>query len=187
MPSRAREIEIENAVVELLSDFNIVEYPMSVKRVSEALGIDLVPYSRLQPEELKLARAASSDAFHVRTSNYSNVCIVLDDTCGAYYNRSRFSGAHEIGHIVLEHCEDTPDRENEADYFAGYFLVPHPLVINCKPFFNLADVFGVSVDCARFAKDQALARKREGGDWRPHEQWLVDNAIWEGGGLVGII
>lgn len=184
MPSRTREIEIETAVVELLSDFGITEYPISIKRIVETLGIDLVPYSCLQPQELALARSASNDAFHVRTPNYSQACIVLDDTCSAYHNRTRFSGAHELGHIILEHREDTPNREREADYFAGYLLAPHPLILKCNPAFNLTEVFKVSSDCALFAKDQALARKREGETWRPHEQWLINNATWKGGGLI---
>lgn len=110
--------------------------------------------------------------------------IVVADMNGTYYCRSRFSGGHEVGHIVLEHNENTPDREREADYFSGYLLSPHPLVLRHR-FEDVADTFGVSGPCAHFAWDQAQTRKREGGPWRPHEQWLLDNVVWKGGGLVG--
>ena len=169
----------------LLQDLEISHYPMSVQDLAEGLGIELVKYSSLSEDERALARAASDDAFHVRTADFYETRIVLDDCVGAYYFRSRFSGAHEIGHIWLEHREDTVDREAEANYFAGYILVPHPLVLTASKDGSVSDLFGVSGQCADFARDQAEARLREGGPRRLHEQWLLDNVVWEGGGLVG--
>lgn len=174
-------------MVELLEDFGIAQFPMSVERVAEALGIDLIPYLSLSDDERSLAFAVSGDVFHIRTPDFMGVRVAFDDTRGAYFNRSRFSGGHEIGHVVLGRSEDTPGREREADYFSGYLLISHPLVLRCKPGFSLGEVFGVSDDCAAFAYNQAQARKREGVPWRPHEKWLLENAVWEGGGLLGRI
>ena len=184
MLTRARQIEIEIEVVTLLQELGINRYPMSVQDLAEGLGIELVKYSSLSVEERALAKAASDDAFHVRTANFYETRIVLDDR-GAYYFRSRFSGAHEIGHIWLEHREGTADREAEADYFAGYLLVPHPLVLTASAGESVSDLFGVSGQCADYAQDQARVRLREGASVRPHERWLLDNVVWEGGGLVG--
>lgn len=184
---RKREIEIEEAVVELLEDFGIAQFPMSVERAAKALGVQLVPYSSLPDDEKALAFAASDDAFHIRTHDFMDARIVFDDTHGARFNRSRFSGGHEIGHIVLGHREDTPDREREVDYFSGYLFAPPPLVLKCKPGFPLDEVFGVSWECASFACNQAQARKGENAPWRPHERWLLENAVWKGGGLLGRI
>ena len=156
----------------LLQDLGISHYPMSVQDLAEGLGIELVKYSSLSEDERALARAASDDAFHVRTADFYETRIVLDDCVGAYYFRSRFS-------------EDTVDREAEANYFAGYILVPHPLVLTASKGGSVSDLFGVSGQCADFARDQAEARLREGGPRRLHEQWLLDNVAWEGGGLVG--
>ena len=185
MLKRARQIEIEVEAVSLLQDLGINRYPMSVQDLAEGLGIELVKYSTLSDEERTLARAASDDAFHVRTADFYETRIVLDDCVGAYYFRSRFSGAHEIGHIWLEHREDTADREAEANYFAGYILVPHPLVLTASACGSVSDLFGVSGQCADFAQDQARVRLGEGGPKRPHEKWLLDHVVWEGGGLVG--
>ena len=96
MLKRARQIEIEVEAVSLLQDLGINRYPMSVQDLAEGLGIELVKYSTLSDEERTLARAASDDAFHVRTADFYETRIVLDDCVGAYYYRSRFSGAHEI-------------------------------------------------------------------------------------------
>lgn len=184
MLTRARQIEIEIEVVTLLQELGINRYPMSVQDLAEGLGIELVKYSSLSVEERALAKAASDDAFHVRTADFYETRIVLDDR-GAYYFRSRFSGAHEIGHIWLEHREGTADREAEADYFAGYILVPHPLVLSAPEGESVSDLFGVSCPCANYAKNQAQSRRREGASVRPHERWLLGNVVWEGGGLVG--
>ena len=47
MITRPRQIEIENAVVGLLKDFGITQYPMGINVIAEALGIQMVPYSSL--------------------------------------------------------------------------------------------------------------------------------------------
>lgn len=113
--------------------------------------------------------------------------VVVDDTVGAHFYRSRFSGGHETGHIWLEHEEDAPGRESEADYFAGYLLAPHPLIISMgnQNSAEVSERFGISRDCATLAIRQANIRKREGGPWRPYEKWLLENAQWRGGGLLG--
>lgn len=182
--SRKRQVEIEESIIEMFQDFGIKPtYPMSIQRTAEILGIKVVPYSSLSDEERVMAYAASSDAFHIRTSNFMDIRIIVDDTCGAYFYRSRFSGAHELGHIWLAHKEDQPNIEEEANYFAGYFLAPHPLILTSPANTNFAEAFGVSIDCASFAYNQANSRVNE-GSWRPHEQWLLEKSTWIGGGLL---
>ena len=188
MVARVRQIEIEVAVVELLEEYGLGVYPASLSRVMDALKIDQVPYSSLDDNEKKLAILASQDkAFNVTSHDYMRAQVVFDDTRGSYFYRSRFSGGHEIGHIWLEHEENTPDREVEADYFSGYLLAPHPLIITMENLsvIEVSERFGISGKCAAFAIDQANARRREGGSWRPHEKWLLENIQWRGGGLSG--
>lgn len=185
--SRERQIEIEIAVIETLQDVGVSQFPVSISLLAHALGIKLVPYSSLHDDERTLAFQVSGDAFHVRNCNYTDTRIIFDDTNKAHYYRSRFSGGHEIGHIVLEHDETTPDREREADYFSGYLLAPHPLILRLHEGFSISDVFGVSNECAFVATKQAALRRSEGVSWRPHEKWLIENATWKGGGLLGTI
>lgn len=187
MLTRERKTEIETILIEVLQDFGLAIYPMSINRIADALDIELIPHSSLTPRIRELAISASEDGFSLSSPDYAFAQIVFDDR-GSYYYRARFSGGHEIGHIVLEHPENGGGYEEEADYFGGYLLVPHPLVImmgNNATITRVADLFGVSRPCASFAIDQAHARHREGGPWRPHEQWLVDNVVWKGGGLLG--
>lgn len=106
MLPRSRRTQIEVAIVEILEDYGLTEYPMSVGKLATALGID---------------------------------------------------------------------------------LVPHPLVIamgSGTTVANIAERFGVSHPCASVALGQARARRNEGSPWRTHEQWLIYNATWRGGGLL---
>lgn len=187
MLARGRRIEIETILVGILQDYGLIDYPMSITKVAAALDIELIPHSSLTPHIHELAISASEDAFTLISHNYTRAQIVFDDR-GSYHNRARFSGGHELGHIALEHPKSGGVYEEEADYFAGYLLVPHPMIIkmgNNVSIARVAETFGVSHPCAKYAVDQARARYREGGPWRPHEQWLLTNAIWRGGGLLG--
>ncbi|MFL0196957.1 ImmA/IrrE family metallo-endopeptidase [Clostridium sp. WILCCON 0269] len=55
--------------------------------------------------------------------------------------RTRFTLAHELGHIILHHNlrdgEDIRRREKEANYFAGEFLFPSEAVVNEISFVSL--------------------------------------------------
>lgn len=188
MVTRERQIEIEKAVVELLEVYNLGVYPVSLGTVMDTLMIDRIPYSSLSDDEKGLAILASQDkAFNVTSCDYMRAQVVFDDTRGSYFYRSRFSGGHETGHIWLEHEEDTPDRESEANYFSGYLLAPHPLIITMEnsSVAEVSERFGISGDCAAFAIDQANVRKHEGDPWRLHEEWLLKNVRWKGGNLSG--
>lgn len=183
--SRVKQTEIEEAVIELLDTYGFMEYPVSIAVVAETLGIELVPYSMLDSQHLALAKLASDDAFGISTRDYAIVKMVVNDTEGSRVVRSRFSGAHEIGHIWLDHDENQSGKEAEADYFAGYLLAPHPLVMRCRNALEVQERFGISAPCAEFAWDQAHDRVDEGPWWRPHELWLLNNIEWRGGGLIG--
>lgn len=57
-------------------------------------------------------------------------CIFLNKHLPA--DRMRFTLAHELGHLVM-HRFPTPDMENEANAFAGQFLVPAD---DIRPYFH---------------------------------------------------
>lgn len=185
MYARERQIEIEQVFVEFIEDYGITEYPISIQRVAAAADIGLVPYSELDTKTLALARSLSRDAFNLSTFDYGMCKIAYNDN-PVYRKRSRFSCAHEIGHILLEHGPNDYAREREADYLAGYMLIPHPLLLEYNSRHGVASRFNTSDDCASFAIDQALARKAEGAPWRQHERWLIDNITWRGGGCLAI-
>ncbi|MBE6465802.1 ImmA/IrrE family metallo-endopeptidase [Denitrobacterium detoxificans] len=185
MLKRARQIEIETAVVELLEDYDIKTYPISISKTAKALRINLIPYSALPERERNAALSASNDAFTYRNADFSIIGIAVNDEIGSNFCRARFSGGHEIGHAFLGHEPNTPHCEEEADYFSGYLLAPHPLILVKPSNASIEDRFGVSKKCADFAADQAVRRDNENAPWRHHERWLLENATWKGGGLFG--
>lgn len=156
MYARERQIEIEQTFVEFIDDYGIREYPINIQRVADAAGIELIPYSKLDAGTLALARSLSRDAFNLSSLDYSMCKIAYNDD-PVYRRRSRFSCAHEIGHILLEHGPNDYAREYEADYLGGYMLIPHPLLLVYNSRRGVSAKFDTSDDCASFAVDQALA------------------------------
>ena len=76
-----------------------------------------------------------------------------------YYNDKKDYGRinntimHEIGHIILDHSEDSELAEKEVKFFAKYALVPPVLVHKLKldnPM-DIADIFDVSFEAACYA------------------------------------
>ena len=52
--------------------------------------------------------------------------VLYDD--GANPFRRRFTLAHELGHIILNHSMEEKYEEDEADYFAAELLAPSPVL-----------------------------------------------------------
>jgi Zn-dependent peptidase ImmA (M78 family) len=139
---------LSNEKIKARADSFRMEYwgdiiPVNIETIiEEKLGLEIVPL-------LGLKQQANTDAFI--TSDWRSVYVdnenYLDDS---YYNRLRFSIAHEIGHLVLHRTlyhslrirsiddyrkflTDVPGKqygyiETQANKFAGYFLVPRDIL-----------------------------------------------------------
>ena len=170
---QAEAIEIE--VANMLRDYGIGSFPIDVFDLCGRLGIGLVRYSDLQPEIAGLARSESSEGFSVCNGSFGCPKIVYNDARTT--NRVRFTIAHEIGHLWLEHTEESPEREFQADYFAGYLLAPHPLLAQYGENHSsreTARMFGISSSCLEIALDQLEQRRMRDASRRPHEWWLAE-------------
>lgn len=111
MLERQHQKEIERAVIEMLQDYDLAKYPISVGAAAEALGVKVVPYSSLDPHMRNAAFAVSSDAFTIADAEYNSATLAVNDVSGSNYNRSRFSGAHELAHIFFGTVKKTPLRK----------------------------------------------------------------------------
>lgn len=73
-----------------------------------------------------------------------------------YYNDKKGYGRinntimHEIGHIVLDHTEDSELAEKEVKFFAKFALAPPVLIHKLKPESpeEIADIFEISYEAA---------------------------------------
>ena len=97
----------------------------------------------------------STDGFHMKADNL----VFGGEDCIIYYNdanckeRIRFTILHEIGHIILDHSEESDLSESEANFFAKYALAPPPLVgmARCEDYLDISKKFYISKEAAFYA------------------------------------
>lgn len=97
---------------------NTVVY--TFQRAAEELGMTEAEFDR---------RCGEADAFTVRGGGKYVVCY----RAGGNPARLNFTLAHELGHILLHHIEDTVADEAEANCFAGHLLCPAAVVDGMPP------------------------------------------------------
>lgn len=122
---------------------------------------------------------------------------------GPEFPRNRFTLAHELGHLVLSHSgvrsravlgrdfrkqanvSGVWQEEAEAHHWAGVFLMPTKIVIECKTPSELAIRCGVSLDAARIRMENLERRRRRfKGEARPIPE-MTKNLITELFSLTG--
>ena len=174
----SNRFEIEESVADLLEDWGCRSYPFMMMDLACWADAELVPYSQLSTQERIDAFAASKDAFTVVKNGKHAIFYNEYVTPG---NRRRFSMAHEIGHIWLGHTEQTEENEKAANYFAGYLLAPHPLIIKYSLWNSMKTSLLITDWCANYAYDQARNRQLDQRAWTEHEQRIVDMITVIGG------
>lgn len=100
-----------------------------------------------------------------RTSGNNTSYIVLYNADVKSAGRKRFTLAHELGHILLNHTDDGARQEAEADRFAAQLLLPRVFaweLLERSGFLitarELAGIFGVST---AMAKNRLRPMKKE--------------------------
>lgn len=113
-----------------LQSFHAVTYPVDVFELCRREGIYLLPYSMQKAKDcadiLKLrCLMERTDGFCVKLAGEYNV---FWDDCRSL-DRQRSTIAHELGHILLGHLDDSESisdcREFMADSFAFHLLFPN--------------------------------------------------------------
>lgn len=146
--------EIEKIVVDFFESITINKFPLDCFEICKQRGIRLIPYSELSQIAKEALNTASKDGCcaKVEIENGKFVWVI-------YYNdrmpkkRIRFTIMHELGHIILDHSEDSELAESEANYFAKYALAPPPLIhrLYVEDYIELATVFDLSDECAFYS------------------------------------
>ena len=174
---------INRCVSEFLENFGFTDFPFDPFLVFNVLGVTVVPYSALTPEVRALALSASNDAFHVTGSylDFDNLVIAYNEQMQT--SRIRFSLCHELAHIILEHTSENSEREeSEADYCAGYLLVPDPVAISNRIYSieNIMYCFEVGYECAKVSHDHIYNRRRCRASWKDYEYVLMSTCTVKG-------
>lgn len=165
--SDSRYEEIKQTIADFLEDYNVSKLPVDVFDLAEKLGIRIVRATEL----IKKNKGQIDENFiftlpnsFLHVDNQAQKIIIYLDDVGTKRNRQRFSIAHEILHIILEHTEQTPRNESEANFGAIYLLAPTSLVLIPESLNYLDDfvfvqrVFGVSEQTADIAVRYNLNR-----------------------------
>lgn len=145
---RYEEIKLE--VVNMFQRYDISCVPISGFEIAKKMGVKVIPYSAYAAPIRNLLLIESEDGFFVERIK-GDLFIFYNDEKD--YGRINNTIMHEIGHIVLNHSEDSELAEKEVRFFAKYALVPPVLVHKFKidnPT-DIVDIFRVSFEAACYA------------------------------------
>lgn len=159
--SDSRYEEIKEIVVSTFEKYTVNCVPVSGFELATKMGVTVIPYSARSPEKREILMKKSEDGFCVQKQDGSWYIFYNDDRD---YGRINNTMLHEIGHIVLDHSEDSDLAENEVKFFAKYALVPPVLVLKLglKSAEEIEKIFEVSNQAAYYA-------------WEYYQKWLGRN------------
>lgn len=139
---------IKEKIIEVYKECNVHSFPIDLYEIMDIYGICHMAYNRLKIKNEELYEYCikySDDAF------YFNGMILYNSKKPP--NRIRFSIAHELGHIVLEHTSKSEEEEIEANYFASNFLAPRMAIhyAKCKNESDVTKTFHLTNEAAFIA------------------------------------
>lgn len=142
--------EIKRTIVNLFAKYNIKCIPVNGFELATKMGITVVPYSVRSEKKRYLFLKKSEDGFCVEKSTGEWYIFYNDKKEYGRINNTIF---HEIGHIVLDHSEDSELAEKEVKFFAKYALVPPVLVhkLGLTDPYQIQEAFDVSFSAACYA------------------------------------
>lgn len=148
--SNRRYEEIKRIVVDMFLRYGVSCVPVNGFELATKMGISVIPYSAIKKAKHSLLFKKSEDGFCVEKEK-NEWYIYYNDTKD--YGRINNTIMHEIGHIVLDHSQDSELAEKEVKFFAKYALVP-PILVHKLRLNNptiIANVFEVSFEAACYA------------------------------------
>lgn len=164
--------EIKQEVVNLFERYNINCVPINGFEIASKMGIKVIPYSSKTSKVRKQCLKESEDGFSIRRENKWYIFYNDDKPFGRVNNTM----LHEIGHIVLNHTEDSELAEKEVKFFAKYALVPPVLVykLNLTTPKEISETFNVSYEAAYYALDYySKWLQYSGRYYKPYEEQLL--------------
>lgn len=146
--SKAMELLLSSRLYGLKTDITKLKYDKNIIFHSYS---SFCSHSRTTLTELESCEALRDGCTIRRKTADSVLYLVLYNDKIKSQKRRRFTLAHEVGHIMLEHENDGADEEAEANLFAAELILPRILVreLQTRSGFKItaceiADIFGVS-------------------------------------------
>lgn len=116
--------QIKMEVAKIFVKCNLKQVPITGFEIANKLGIVVIPYSAFEEEKRLKLIEEDEDGFYVKKDG--KYYIYYNDKKD--YGRINFTILHEIGHIVLDHTQQSELAEAEANFFAKYTIAPPVLV-----------------------------------------------------------
>lgn len=148
--SNRRYEEIKRIVVRMFVKYGVSCVPINGFEIAHKMGVKVIPYSAYPQSKHWLLIKKSEDGFSVEKTNGQWYIFYNDEKD---YGRVNHTIMHEIGHIVLDHTEDSELAEKEVKFFAKYALAPPVLIHKLKldsPE-RIAQTFEISHEAACYA------------------------------------
>lgn len=178
--SNQRYEEIKRIVVRMFVKYGVSCVPINGFEIAHKMEIKIIPYSVYPLSKRWLLQKKSEDGFSVERTNGQWYIFYNDEKD---YGRVNNTIMHEIGHIVLDHSEDSELAEKEVQFFAKYALAPPVLIHKFKldtPK-SISQMFEISYEAACYAYDyyQKWLRRYYGTytDYEHRILYLFDQAI----------
>ena len=164
---------IEKAVSDLYQELEIAESPIRPFDIAAQKGYVVKRFSELPYEQFIQLIKNERDGISYFDPELGAFVICYDDTNPS--SRIRFTIMHEIGHIILEHKQESELARKMADYFAAYALVPTPLIAfyECEDYLDVASRFDISAESAYYCFERYDKRVQFGGQIKQYEADLL--------------
>lgn len=165
--------KIEKKVVSLYKEFDISSVPMDPFEIARRRGYIVKPFSSFNKAARLIFLKMDLDGTNYFDPDLQTFVICYDDSNG--YERIRFTLMHEIGHIDMEHREESELARKVADYYAAYALAPSPIIdlMECEDYMDVAKAFKVSQTCADICFQRFTNWKRIPIELKPYEKALL--------------
>lgn len=171
--SDQRYEEIKCEVIRMFTEYDVFCVPINGFEIAHKMGVGVYPYTAYPHEKRQKLMQLSEDGFSARMGGGQPRIFYNDERS---YGRVNHTMMHEIGHIVLDHTEESELAEKEAGFFAKYALAPpvliHKLGLNRPE--RIAQVFDISFEAACYAYEYYKKWVRFGGrDYTDYERQLL--------------
>lgn len=123
--SSKKRSEIKDLVLQLLDECSVGSLPVNLKSILKVHGILLLTSE--EAVKYKILKFAYHD-FDGKTIYINGMYFIIYNS-KHIIGRRRWTIAHELGHIFLEHEEQSRVNEAEANYFAKELLMPMAVLV----------------------------------------------------------
>lgn len=139
---------IKNTTLDVFKECDIQSFPVNCLDILEHYQLGIFSYSSLDDDFRDYCLKYSEDAYCYKDKIFYNTNMPN--------GRIKFSLMHELGHILLNHCDEhTHEMEKEANYFASHLLAPRMAIhyASCKNEINVSNKFSITHEAALHAFD----------------------------------